>query len=285
MAHVARAEVAVLGRLFVGYAQVIEPFADQVEQLRQGRSGVVGHIVDLALVFIRAGCGQQIGLYSIVYEAEIPAGLAIAVNAYVLALNHGGGPFGNHRGVGAVRVLPGAEDVEVTQADGFEAVAAGEDVGVQLVHVLGHRIGRERVADLVFHLGQIRVVAVGGAGGGVGEALDLGVLGGDQHVQEAVDVGTVGGDGVLDGARYGAQGGLVEHVVHPFNRSYASLWIGDVAFQESEALPLFRCDQALHFVQVVAVAGGEVVQADDGLVQLEQGFKEIGADEAGYAGD
>ncbi len=33
------------------------------------------------------------------------------------------------------------------------------------------------------------------------------------------------------------------------------------------------------------MAGGEVVEPDDGLVELEQGFQQVGADEAGDAGD
>ncbi|MNG31709.1 hypothetical protein D3C84_1175600 [compost metagenome] len=33
------------------------------------------------------------------------------------------------------------------------------------------------------------------------------------------------------------------------------------------------------------MAGGEVVEADHALVELEQGFQQVGADEAGDAGD
>lgn len=46
-----------------------------------------------------------------------------------------------------------------------------------------------------------------------------------------------------------------------------------------------RGDQGLDLIQVVLVAGGEVVEPDDGLVELEQGFQQVGADEAGHAGD
>ena len=54
---------------------------------------------------------------------------------------------------------------------------------------------------------------------------------------------------------------------------------------KAEARPLRGRDQALHFVQVALVAGGEVVQPHDFLVQLEQGFEQVAADEAGNAGD
>ena len=33
------------------------------------------------------------------------------------------------------------------------------------------------------------------------------------------------------------------------------------------------------------MAGGEIVEADDALIELEQGFEQVAADEAGYAGD
>ena len=37
--------------------------------------------------------------------------------------------------------------------------------------------------------------------------------------------------------------------------------------------------------EVIAPAGGKVVEADDLLAQLEQGFEQVAADEAGNAGD
>jgi hypothetical protein len=36
---------------------------------------------------------------------------------------------------------------------------------------------------------------------------------------------------------------------------------------------------------IALVSGGEVVKADDALVQLEQGFKQVAADEASHASD
>jgi hypothetical protein len=54
---------------------------------------------------------------------------------------------------------------------------------------------------------------------------------------------------------------------------------------EGEVLPLRWGDQGLDFVEVALVAGGEVVQADHALVEFEQGFQQVAADEAGYAGD
>ena len=48
----------------------------------------------------------------------------------------------------------------------------------------------------------------------------------------------------------------------------AVVQLTDVAFYESEAGPLLFGDQGLDFVQVLLVAGGEVVQAYYCLVQF-----------------
>ena len=136
-----------------------------------------------------------------------------------------------------------------------------------------------------FDLGQAGVVAIGAAAGGVGEAFHLGVARGDQHVEEAGDVGGVGGDGVGQAARHAAQGGLVQDMVHPGTGACAVFQRADVAFDELEAGPLRGGDEPLHFIQVALVAGGEVVEPDHALVELEQGLQQVGADEAGHAGD
>src|SRR5207247_6646902 len=91
---------------------------------------------------------------------EVAAGLTIAVDPHALVFHHGGDPFGNDRGVGAVRVLARTEHVEVAQADGLQAIAAGENVRVQLVHVFGDGVGRQRSADEVPDFGQPGMVAV-----------------------------------------------------------------------------------------------------------------------------
>lgn len=153
-------------------------------------------------------------MHGILDKAEVTAGFAITVNEHVVALDHGGGPFGNDGGIGTIRVLPFAEHVEVAQANGGKAVAARKHIGIQLVHVFGHGIGGQWLADQVFHLGQAGVITVSGAAGGVNKALYLRITGGHQHVEKAVDIGAIGGDGIGQGARHRAQCGLVQHVIH-----------------------------------------------------------------------
>ena len=285
MANIAGAEVSVIGRLVVGHATFAQGSFQGIEQGVECGSVAQGHVVDLIFGVRLGGGGQEVDLHHVFDEAEVAAGFAVAVDEHLIAFDHGGGPFGDDRGVGAVGVLAFAEHVEVTQSNGVEVVGAGEDVSVEFVNVFGDGIGRQGFADTVFDLGQARVVAVGGAGGGVGEALYAFVLRGNQHVQEPVDVGLIGGDGVVNGTGHGAQGGLVQDVVCAGDGFCAVFQVADVAFDEGEVGPLVGGDFALDFVQVVLVASGEVVQADDGLVQLQEGFQQIGADEACYAGD
>ena len=218
-------------------------------------------------------------------KAEVTAGFAVAVDVDGLALDQAGNPLGNDGGIGAVGVLPRAKHVEVAQANCFKTVAAGKHVGIQLVDVFGDGVGAQGFADGVFDLGQAGVVAVGGAAGGVGEAFDFGVAGGRQHVQKTADVSGIGGDGIGQAAGDAAQGGFVKDVVNSFACLLAISQVADVAVYEAEVGPLRGGDEGLHFVQVALVAGGKVVQADDALAELKQGFQQVGADETGHSGD
>lgn len=130
VAHVAGPEVGVAGLFVVAYVKRGEFPGDQVEQFVEAGAGVASHVVDLILAVFGGGGGEQVGLHSVVHEAEVPAGFAVAVDAHCLALDHCRRPLGDHRRVGAVGVLAGAEDIEVAQADGLEAVGAGEHAGV-----------------------------------------------------------------------------------------------------------------------------------------------------------
>lgn len=65
----------------------------------------------------------------------------------------------------------------------------------------------------------------------------------------------------------------------------AVIEIADVTFNEAEVSPLGCANEGLDLIKVALVAGAEVVEADDALVEFEQGFEQVAADEAGDAGD
>ncbi len=279
-----------------------EAVAQRKEQFVERGSVAHSHVVNLVAGLWAGGCGgQQVGLHSVGHVREVAAGFTIAVDVDGLALEQCGRPFGDDGGIGAVGVLAGAKHIEVAQANGVKTVAAGKHVGIQLVHVFGHGVGAQGFADVFFHLGQGWVVAIGAAAGGVGKALHFGVACGHQHVQKAGDVGGIGGDGVGQAAGHAAQGGLVQDVVHgghrdggvaptgdhgwaPAHGFLAVFQLADVAFNEVEVGPLGGGDEALHFVQIALVPSGKVVQPHHALVEREQSFEQVAANEARHPG-
>ena len=64
----------------------------------------------------------------------------------------------------------------------------------------------------------------------------------------------------------------------------AGLPVGDVAFDERVAPPVRLADGAPHVVEIAAMPGREIVEADDFLPGREQRLHEMRADEAGAAG-
>ena len=69
------------------------------------------------------------------------------------------------------------EDIEVTEADRFQAVGAGEDVVMEFVGQFDDCEKGERLHNFV-HLGQARVAAIGGATGGADRAFEASIAGG-----------------------------------------------------------------------------------------------------------
>ena len=77
----------------------------------------------------------------------------------------------------------------------------------------------------------------------------------------------------------------MQHIVNTVTGLLAVGLLTDVAFDETEVSPLRGSDKGLDFIQIALVTGGKVVQADNALVELEQGFQQIAADKASHAGD
>jgi len=65
----------------------------------------------------------------------------------------------------------------------------------------------------------------------------------------------------------------------------AILKSADVAFHKVEVGPLRRAAKGLDLIEVMRVAGGEVIETNDPLVEFEQRVGQITADEVGDAGD
>jgi hypothetical protein len=119
------------------------------------------------------------------------------------------------------------------------------------------------------------VVAVGAGAGGEHDAGHFCGAGGFEDVERAGGVDFVIEDGLFDGARDAAEGGLVE------DESAASGGAGEEGFVEDGAVDKFEGEAG----EVVGGAAGKVVEDDDLCAEGAEGLGEVGADEAGAAGD
>ena len=87
-------------------------------------------------------------------------------------------------------------------------------------------------------------------------------------------VGGVGGERVLDRSQDGAVGGLVEDGFHALHGLVDGHLVGDVGAHEVGG-----------GIDVLLEAGGDVVEHADGIAPLDESVDDVGADEAGPAGN
>ena len=237
------------------------------------------------------------------------------MDVHGLTVQHGGDPAGNDGRVSAQRVLPGAEDIEIAQPHRLHGVAARVHLRVQFIDIFTQGIWRQGRADVLFHFRQGRMVAIGGAGRGIHEALHARLARGGQHVQETTDIDGMAQQRVFQRTRDGTERRLVQHNIDGDGaarigtavlaqataaaicltvattggrrrraaRTRARLRVADVAFDEGETPPCRFAHAGAHLLQVMPVARHKVVQAAHFLAQLQQGFQQVRADEAGHA--
>ena len=267
-----------LGDFGVELAQILFQIG---HELVQCRSLAVCGVVDLVYCFlVRGRKGEHVHLYDVVDICEVTAVLAVAIDGGDLVPHELLYEKRDDRSVCAVGVLTAAEDVEVSQADILGAVGAGEHISIELVHVLRDGIRREGPSDNILDLWQSLAVAVGRTAGGEDEAPHSCVPGGDYHVEESAYVHSVGGYGVLDGAGDGAEGRLVEHVLHAVHGLAAVLYVADVADYQLKVLRvLFKQRQ-----DVLNMSCREVVEAAHRVPLLQKVLAQVGADESGPSG-
>lgn len=142
MADVSGPEVPMDGLGFRGLGLMADDLlADKLEKLVERGPLAEGYIIYEVPGVFRGMGRQQVRLHHVVDVAEIAGRLAVSVDMDGIALRQCGEPLGDHRRVRAVRVLTLAEHVEVAQADGLEAIAVRENLGIKLVDVFGHRVG------------------------------------------------------------------------------------------------------------------------------------------------
>ena len=219
-----------------------------------------GHLSPRDVVGLAAGCRvgvrrPQVRIHRVGDISEVPALRAVAIDDRGLAGQVCPEETRDHRGVGPVRILPRAEDVEVAQPDELHAVAAGEDAGELFVHGLRERVGRERPPFLPFFLGQPRAVAVDAGGGGVDDPPDAGIA---RRGEDVGGPGHIDGDArrrVLHRPRHRTEGRLVKDDGGSRARPAAGLGVADVRLEKLDPVRAVR--------EIRPLSVGKVVDSPD----------------------
>ena len=86
-------------------------------------------------------------------------------------------------------------------------------------------------------------------------------------------------EGVVHRERHRPERRLMQDEIHARARLAAGGQVANIPFQESKPRPLRRAHQRLDLLQVLLLAGREIVQADHPLVQLQQSLQQVRADE------
>ena len=137
MPHIAGPEIPVL-RLHTphfGSALYHQRF-DQLKKLVQCRSFTASYIIDLTEGFlVLCSSGQNVRLHAVVDKTEIPARFAVPVDIDLPSIQQCGKPFGDHRRISAIGVLPGSKHIEIPEADALEPVGAGKYIGIDLIRI------------------------------------------------------------------------------------------------------------------------------------------------------
>ncbi len=253
-----------------------EQSRDGREELVQGVAGAAGD-VDVGAILGPALARLEVRVHDVVDEGEVARLLPVAVNRRRSVGEEPGHEDRDHRRVVGGGVLLWPEDVEIAQRHRVEPIERAEHAAVVLPHPLLHGIRRQRRCRHVLALGELVRVSVGGRGGGVHDALGARVPRRDENVQRAADVDLVRGERVVHTPLHRGERRLMEHEISALGGPADRRQVGDAA--------LHHLDAIAHALQVLALAGREVVEHDDRVAAPHQGLDEVRADEPRAARD
>lgn len=77
----------------------------------------------------------------------------------------------------------------------------------------------------------------------------------------------------------------MQDIVDVTGGAFASCRIANITLDRREAPPLSRAQTGADFLKVGCPAGRVIVERDNFLAELKQGFHQVGSDKAGSAGD
>ena len=270
MAHVARS----LGQELL-LDRPLEDASDHLREVVDRLGAAARDVQDLAVHPVGRG-GEQVRGDDVADVREVARLLAVAVDGDGLPGGDRADELGDDGRVLRVRVLAGAEDVEVAERHRLERVDAAEADAVALGGELRDAVRRDRIGVRGLHARELARVAVDRGGRREDDAADALVARRQQDVQRPLDVDGARRQRVLDGAGDGRKRAEVEDELDAAGRVVHALVAPQLALDD---LDVVEPDE------VAAVAGREVVEHAHLVAALEQAADEIGADEAGAPGD
>ena len=129
------------------------------------------------------------------------------------------------------------------------------------------------------------MIAIRGAGCRINKTPDSCVARGDQHVEESGRVRGVGAQRIRERPRNRAQRSLVQYDIDRIAHAAASIEVDDIGFDERVAFPRSLAHFPPNLIEVPAMAGFEIIDADDVLIEPQECFQQMRADESGAPGD
>lgn len=197
--------------------------------------------------------------------------------------------------IGHVRTTARTVDGKEAEAGRGDVVELAVGMGHQFVALLGGGIEGDGVVYLVVGtVGHLLVAAIDAGGGGIDEVLYptlvlfVTVAAGFEDVIETDEVSLDIGTGVGDAVTYTGLGSEVDYNLGFVLSKEAvnQLFVGNVAFNKGEVGILRQLGEAL-FLKTHVVVVVHIVDSDNYgvIVTLVYGFNQVGADEAGSAGD
>ena len=164
-------------------------------------------------------------------------------------------PQRNNCRIGTIRVLSPAKHIEVPKSYRLYPIQRCEHIGIQLIHKLRNRIGRQRPADVMFYLRQLLAITVCRTRCCIHKTLYFLIPCCYQHVQESADVRRVGCNRVINTAWHRPQCCFMKHHITTLHRLAASLQVADVTFDKSEVRLLHQRLNVMH------KSGTQIIQA------------------------
>ena len=247
-------------------------------QLAHGIALVAGHVhrvKALLRVFDDAQRQRDQIIHVDVIAALVSVGVELRRAVIVQLADH----VADERRLLAQAVDVRAVDVGKAQAGHSHAVGVGKALGKALTAVFRVRVNERRRVELTLHRRELGLVLVHGVGGCLHELFDAGAAARLQQVDQAQGVDLNGLHGVALAVRQRRNARNVIHNIELF-RLEQSQHPGLVADVHSAHL----CAKIMVVkLQVVQVAVGEVVNADDLVPALPQRMPQLAADKPGSA--